>query len=68
MPVTTTSEVCHQCIALGAFGIDADKRFLRERKQLARRFFNGMTVTLDYFEGEWSLACDVPGELFEAWS
>jgi hypothetical protein len=65
MPVTTTSEVCHQCIALGAFGIDADKRFLRERKQLARRFFNGMTVTLDYFEGEWSLACDVPGELFE---
>jgi hypothetical protein len=65
VPVTTTSEVCHECIALGAFGVDADKRFLRERKQLTRRFFNGMTATLDYFEGEWSLAYEGLGELFE---
>jgi hypothetical protein len=65
VPVTSTGEVCHQCIALGAFGADADQRFLRERKQLATRFFEEMTIALDYFEGEWSLTCQAPEELLE---
>src|SRR5882672_2624472 len=39
VPVTSTGEVCNQCIALGAFGTDADRRFIRERRRLARRFF-----------------------------
>jgi len=65
VPVTSTEEVCLQCIALGAFGADADKRFLRERRLLAKRFFKEMTVTLNYFEGEWSLACEAPEELLE---
>jgi hypothetical protein len=65
VPVTSTREVCSQCIALDAFGADADKRFLRERKQLAKRFLEEMTIALDYCEGEWSLACQAPEELLE---
>jgi hypothetical protein len=65
VPVTTTGDVCSQCIALGAFGVDADKRFLQERTQLAKRFFKDMTIVLDHSEGEWSLTCQAPEALLE---
>ena len=65
VPVTSTAEVCSQCIALEAFGADADKRFLRERKRLAQRFLEEMTIALNYCDGEWSLACQAPEELLE---
>ena len=65
VPVTSTGEVCPQCIALGAFGVGADKRLLQERTQLAKRFFNDMAVVLDHSEGMWSLTCQAPEELLE---
>jgi hypothetical protein len=65
VPVTSTDEVCPQCIALDAFGAEADKRFLRERKQLATRFLKEMTIFLSYRDGEWLLACEAPEELLE---
>jgi hypothetical protein len=65
VPVTSTGEICPQCIALGAFGVDADKRFLQERTQLTKRFFNDMTIVLEHSEGEWSLTCQAPEELIE---
>ena len=65
IPVTPTSEVCTGCIALGAFGTDADKRFARERRRLARRFFEEMSVDLAYNDGWWELHCEAPEELIE---
>jgi hypothetical protein len=65
VPVTTTGEVCAQCVALDAFGADADKRLLRERKQLAKRFLEEMTIALNYVDGEWSLNFQAPEELLE---
>lgn len=65
IPVTTTGEVCNQCIALGAFGTDADKRFIHERQRLARRFFEKMSVDLGYDDGEWEIRCEAPEELLE---
>ena len=65
VPVTSTDEVCPQCIALEAFGAEADKRFLRERRQLAERFLEEMTIFLNYRDGEWLLDCQAPEELLE---
>jgi len=65
IPVTSTGEVCNQCIALGAFGGDADKRFARERRRLARRFFAEMSVAVEYRDGEWDIHCDAPEDLLE---
>ena len=65
IPVTTTGEVCNQCIARGAFGTDADKRFIHERSRLARRFFEDMSVKLSYNDGEWEIRCEAPEELLE---
>jgi hypothetical protein len=65
IPVTTTGEVCNQCIALGAFGTDADKRFIHERRRLVRRFFEEMSVELSYYDGEWEIRCEAPEELLE---
>jgi hypothetical protein len=65
VPVTSTGEVCNQCIARGAFGTDADKRFKRERRRLAQRFFKEMSVSLEYSDGEWVIHCDAPPDLLE---
>ena len=65
VPVTISDEVCVQCITLEAFGASADKRFLRERKYLAARFLEEMTLTIEYQDGEWCLAHEAPEELFE---
>jgi len=65
IPVTTTGEVGHQCIALGAFGTDADKRFIHERQRLARRFFEKMSVDLGYDDGEWEIRGEAPEQLLE---
>jgi hypothetical protein len=65
IPVTTTGDVCNQCIALGAFGTDADKRFIDERRRLVRRFFEEMSVELSYDDGEWGIRYEAPEELLE---
>jgi hypothetical protein len=65
IPVTTTGDVCNQCIALGAFGTDADKRFIHERRRLVHRFFEEMSVELSYDDGEWEIRCEAPEELLE---
>ena len=65
VPVAATGEVCNQCVALGAFGTDADRRFLKERKRLAREFAQSMSITLAYEDGEWVINCDAPESLME---
>ena len=65
VPVTATGEVCNQCVALGAFGTGADKRFSRERKRLAVRFAEEMSVVLEHADGEWSIQCKAPAYLLE---
>ena len=65
VPVTATGEVCNQCVALGAFGTGADKRFSRERKRLAARFAEEMSVVLEHTAGEWSIQCKAPVDLLE---
>jgi hypothetical protein len=65
IPVTITGDVCNQCIALDTLGTDADKRFIHERRRLARRFFEEMSVELSYDDGEWEICCDAPEELLE---
>jgi len=65
VPVTATGDVCNQCVALGAFGTGADKRFDRERKRLAARFFREMKVVIDYVDGEWTIECQAPDDLLE---
>jgi hypothetical protein len=65
VPVTISDDVCVQCIALDAFGISADKRFARERKHLASRFLDEMTVALEYHGEEWVFAHEAPEELLQ---
>jgi hypothetical protein len=63
--VTPTREVCSQCIALGAFGIDADKRLIRERRRLTRQYFEEMSVEFAYNGEAWEIRCEAPEELLE---
>lgn len=65
VPVTNTRAVCPQCVALEAFGPNADKRLIRERNQLAKRFLREMTIALCYRDGKWSFDCKAPEELLE---
>ncbi len=65
VPVTSTDEVCSQCIARGAFGAEADKRFLTEQRRLAERFFENMSITVERGEDGWEFHCTGPADLFE---
>lgn len=65
VPVTPANDVCNQCLALRAFGTEADKRFAEERKRLAKRFFAQMSVSLETIGDEWALTYEAPEELLE---
>jgi len=65
VPVTATGERCNQCVAVGAFGTGADKRFSSERRRLAARFAGEMSVVLEHADGEWSIQCKAPADLLE---
>jgi hypothetical protein len=65
VPVSGTEEACPLCVARGAFGADADRRLLRERKQLAKRFFRELTIALQRSKRRWKLICRVSEELSE---
>ncbi len=65
VPVTVTDEVCAQCVAREVFGVNADKRFARELRQLQSRFLHELNLTVEFRYGRWHVAHEAPEELLE---
>ncbi len=65
VPVTPSANICHQCVALDAFGVNADKRLVREQARLRKRFLAELKVSVEHADGEWVVVFEGPSELLE---